>query len=306
MFKIVQYGLACMTGVIFLAFNLSTELINSICLVLILLFGIPHGGVDHLIHASTSSDSNVLKYIIKYLLIAGGYILWWLIDPSKALFIFIILSAYHFGQEFIADMRIKGQNVVLNLIWGSVILIGPMIFSYQEIAVYLQIIIPNLPVEISPILKYTFPIISILLAIGSVFWLRRQNLTAGRIYQIGLFLCVIILSHILLPFIPAFTIYFILFHSTNAFKHQFSWLKEKKDNYHFGKFIIDLVGFSLLAILGILGLIWILKPESQATLVTYFFILTSLITLPHAITLDQFYRFRNTLKMGKAITESSK
>lgn len=307
MFRIIQYGLACAIGSIFLAFSLTTELINSICLVFILLFGIPHGGVDHLIHTSTTSESNVFKYIVKYLLIAGGYIIWWLIDPSKALFIFIVLSAYHFGQEFMADMHIKGQNVILNLIWGSLILIGPLVFSYHEIAVYLQIIIPDLPDEISPSFKYSFPIISIILAIGSVFWINHyQNLTSRRIYQIGIFLSLIFISHVLLPFIPAFTIYFILFHSTNAFKHQYSWLKSNKDNYSFGKFIIDLIGFSMLAILGILSLLWILKPEDQAVLVTYFFILTSLITLPHAITLDQFYRLRNTLKMGKTITESSK
>lgn len=304
MFRIIQYGSAILLGATLLGLQVNIELVNSISLILILTFGIPHGGVDHLIHTSTSSDSNVLKYIVKYLLIAGGYILWWIIDPSKALLIFILLSAYHFGQEFVADMKINGQKLAVNLIWGSVILIAPMVYSFSEIVEYLQIIIPDLAREISPFIRYSVPVTVIVLAIASIIWLKRtQHVSNKKIFQIGGFLSMIIASHLLLPFVQAFTIYFILFHSLNAFKHQFTWLKSRKEHYNIGKFTIDLIGFSALAILGILSLLWMLNPESQALLITYFFILTSLITLPHAITLDQFYRFRGRSKMTNVVTE---
>ncbi len=304
MFRIIQYGSAIVLGAILLGLQVNIELVNSISLILILIFGIPHGGVDHLIHTSTSSDTNVLRYILKYLMIAGAYILWWIIDPSKALLIFILLSAYHFGQEFVADMKIKGQNLAINLIWGALILIAPMIYSYSEIVSYLQIIIPSLTSELSPGIRYSIPTIIISLAIGSIIWLKmNQHVSNKKIVQIGGFLLMIIVSHLLLPFVQAFTIYFILFHSLNAFKHQFTWLTSRKDHYNIGKFIIDLIGFSALAILGILSLLWMLNPDSQALLITYFFILTSLITLPHAMTLDQFYRFRGRSKMTNAVTD---
>ena len=294
MSKIIQYGLAVVLGIVFIQFQHNIEGINSICLVLILLFGIPHGGVDHLIHTSTSSNSGLLKYILNYLMIAVAYIIWWIIDPSKALFIFIILSAYHFGQEFIADIGIKSQKILLNLIWGGVILISPMLFNYQEITQYVQVIVSDLPMEIHPIWQYAFPAFSILLAGGSILWCKKtQGTSTTRLIQMSLFLLMITVSYSLLSFVHAFTIYFILFHSLNAFRHQFSWLSKRRKNYNIGKFVTDLTGFSLLAILGILSLLWILKPDMQTSLITYFFILTSLITLPHAITLDQFYRFRS-------------
>ncbi|WP_420316285.1 Brp/Blh family beta-carotene 15,15'-dioxygenase [Ekhidna sp.] len=296
----IQYGVAIMLGFVYLTMDVPSHLVNSICLILILLFGIPHGAVDHRIHLSTSEDTSTLKYILKYVLIAAGYILWWLLDPTKALFIFILLSAYHFGQELLEDNRVKNSDVLMRMIWGSMILVAPMIYHIEGISPYLNVVIQGELPDFG-FWRYIVPIAITLSAICSILLFKRKGIEKKSIYWLSTFLCFIILIHLLLPFVLAFTLYFVLFHSLNAFKHQYKWLKTRKSNYDMSRFIGDLVGFSLLAILGILSLLWFLKPESQTALITYFFILISLITLPHAITLDQFYRFRSKPRLSEEL-----
>ncbi|WP_425390550.1 Brp/Blh family beta-carotene 15,15'-dioxygenase [Ekhidna sp.] len=297
MIRIIQYGIAITLGFAYLTIDVNSQLVNSFCLILILLFGIPHGAVDHRIHLSTSKDTSVLKYILRYVLIAAGYILWWLLDPTKALFIFILLSAYHFGQELLEDNKIKNSDVWMRMIWGLMILVAPMIYHIESISGYLNVVTQGELPDFG-FWRYIVPSAIILFAIGSILLFKRRGIEKKSIHQLSAFLGFIIIIHVLLPFVLAFTLYFVLFHSLNAFKHQYKWLKSKKSNYDISRFAGDLVGFSLLAILGILSLLWFLKPESQTTLITYFFILISLITLPHAITLDQFYRFRSQPRLS--------
>ncbi|NQZ74832.1 MAG: beta-carotene 15,15'-dioxygenase, Brp/Blh family [Ekhidna sp.] len=290
--SLFQYASATILGVLFFYSSMSYDMMNSLCLGLILIFGIPHGAVDHKIHLTTSSETNLLRYVLKYLIIAGGYILWWIFDPTKALFIFIILSSYHFGQELLEDHDIKGASVFHRVTWGAGILILPLVWSLQEISPYLKVVTGDI-ITATPIFQNIFTLIVLLAILISVgVMLYKKLLDKDRTLKLAAFAVTIILLHTFLPFIQAFTLYFVFFHSLNAFTHQYAWLRDRNKGYNIKSFLVDLAGFSLLAIIGVVLLLWVLGPKSQASLITYFFILVSLITLPHAITLDQFYKFK--------------
>jgi hypothetical protein len=61
-------------------------------------------------------------------------------------------------------------------------------------------------------------------------------------------------------------------------------------------FIFDLLPFSVLAVIGLGFLFLFVKPSDMTMVIGYFFIFASLLTLPHAITFDQFYRIRTSEK----------
>ena len=103
MTKYLQYGLALVLGSLYLVLIPDDDVANIIALAAILFFGVPHGAIDHKIHLKFSKKSNVKKFILIYVLVGLGFLLWWVLMPLKALLIFIILSAYHFGQELIED-----------------------------------------------------------------------------------------------------------------------------------------------------------------------------------------------------------
>ena len=307
MLQKLRYGLLIPLIIAFFLFkDASSEIVNATCLVLILLFGIPHGAVDHKIHLSTTEGGNVTGYVTKYLLIAVGYILWWLIDPAKALLMFILLSSYHFGQELLEDMEFKQSGLIQKMLWGSFILISPLIYHFTQVKAYLEVIISSSITDFNPALKLIIPLVISILAVSHLLFLFfRNKISKSNAVRLGAFIGFIISSQLILSFITAFTLYFIFFHSLNAFQHQFLWLKENRKDYRLKHFIVDLSRFSLVSIIGILVLLWIIDPSNSYSLITYFFILTSLITLPHAITLDHFYRFRSDYNSKTSSVQST-
>ncbi len=294
MTKYLQYGLAFFVGSLYLVLTPDDDVTNIMSLVAILFFGIPHGAIDHKIHLKSSKKSNVRKFILIYVLVGLGFLLWWVLMPMKALLIFIILSAYHFGQELIEDIAETPKNPILNLIWGLIVLVSPIIFKFNELLPTFNFIgsqsINNIPRD--------FQIITVL-AIHLVGYAHLAYLffrgVVHKLAVIRLFLFSIYLftSYLLLPFIVAFALYFVLFHSINAMRHQFFWMKDRSADYTFIIFLKDLSPFTLLTIVGISGLIYYLNPDDWSVFFTYFFVFISLLTLPHAMLFDELYVSKN-------------
>lgn len=294
MTKYLQYGLAFFVGSLYLVFTPDDDVTNIMSLVAILFFGIPHGAIDHKIHLKSSKKSNVRKFILIYVLVGLGFLLWWVLMPMKALLIFIILSAYHFGQELIEDIAETPKNPILNLIWGLIVLVSPIIFKFNELLPTLNFIgsqsLNNIPRD--------FQIITVL-AIHLVGYAHLAYLfLKGAVHKLAvirlfLFSIYLLMSYFLLPFIVAFALYFVLFHSINAMRHQFFWMKDRSADYTFIIFLKDLSPFTLLTIVGISGLIYYLNPDDWSVFFTYFFVFISLLTLPHAMLFDELYVTKN-------------
>ncbi|MEO1255495.1 MAG: Brp/Blh family beta-carotene 15,15'-dioxygenase, partial [Bacteroidota bacterium] len=185
----------------------------------------------------------------------------------------------------------KSFGLLSSIVWGSVILIAPMILDFHEVSFFIATITEvELPIFDS-YLRFGIPLFLLVCAFGNlVFHFKRKRIEKQGVINMLSFLAIIMLLHLLLDFIVAFTLYFVFFHSLNAFKHQYHWLKSHTENYSVKRFIKDLAGFGLLAVVGIILILVVIQPENQTSLITLFFILVSLITLPHAITLDQFYK----------------
>lgn len=270
---------------------------NALCFGFILLFGIPHGAADHRIHASMHKNANRCKYILRYVLIAGGYVLWWLFMPGKALVIFLIVSAYHFGQEFLENLNVPLTKAWEFVVWGCVILVAPLLLTYNAIKPTLAFIsnsnVPDLSVPTRAVLVSSI----VACALGRMVYLRAKNTINNRQVwaQVEMMTLVVVL-YTFLPFLIAFTLYFVLFHSLNAFHHQFTWLKSRIKAYTLKSFLRDLSIFSLLSVFGLVFLVFILQPASWTALISYFFIAISVLTLPHTLLFDQFYKSRGTLR----------
>ena len=290
MTKYLQYGLALFVGSLYLVFTPDDDMTNIISLVAILFFGIPHGAIDHKIHLKFSKKSNVRKFILIYVLVGLGFLLWWVLMPMKALLIFIILSAYHFGQELIEDIAETPKNPILNLIWGVIVLVSPIIFKFNELLPTINFIGSQSIFNISR----DFQIITVLVIhlVGYahlVYLLFKGIIHKIAVIRLIIFSIYLLLSYFLLPFIVAFALYFVLFHSINAMRHQFFWMRDRSTDYTFIIFLKDLSPFTILTIVGMSGLIYFLKPDDWSVFFTYFFVFISLLTLPHAMLFDELY-----------------
>lgn len=68
----------------------------------LVLFGLPHGAVDHLVPARLSgreaSLRSVLGVVLLYLALAGIYLAVWFLSPVAAFLVFVSLTWFHWGQ----------------------------------------------------------------------------------------------------------------------------------------------------------------------------------------------------------------
>ena len=290
----IKYSSILLLCLIFKVIDPNPQYTNFTCIIVILLFGIPHGAADHHIHFHLKKiNSSKTIFIAKYLAIALTYSLWWYLAPGKALIGFIIISSYHFGQEFLEHININKINVLDIIIWGSTIMILPLILSYQEVIDSITVFTPfSLPVLPKGLKLISITLLITLVSVHTLKKFLAKRITKNQLIKMIILVAMICFLFSVLPFLVAFTIYFLFFHSSHAFKAQYNWLKSQKTHYSVTNFIKDLLPLSLLSILGLSAIIYLFNPSNWIDILSYFFILISVITLPHAILFDDFYKSR--------------
>ena len=76
------------------------------CSILILLLGIPHGAIDHVLFFKKRKMSQFKFYSI-YLGLSLLFVILWHILPITSLILFLLISAFHFGESQFADVYFK-------------------------------------------------------------------------------------------------------------------------------------------------------------------------------------------------------
>ena len=103
---------------------------------LILTFGILHGANDLLLIKNIDSNKeqlSLLKLLLYYLIVVGfGALLFWII-PWLALFLFIIVSGYHFGEQQWQNLEKSKLFKFFEFIYGLFILMLLFIFHVKEV-----------------------------------------------------------------------------------------------------------------------------------------------------------------------------
>ena len=74
------------------------------CFLLIILFGIPLGAIDHIVYKTQNNISNI-KFYSFYLSLIVLYTVFWFIFPKWCLILFLLLSAYHFGESQFSEFN---------------------------------------------------------------------------------------------------------------------------------------------------------------------------------------------------------
>ena len=111
----------------------------GVAIILILTVGLMHGATDHLLYINSQSlslnNSIPRKFFIKYLItLILMLVVWWLI-PSFALGLFIVTSAYHFGQTQWQYLKISESSILKKCVytsWGLLILLIIVILNDKE------------------------------------------------------------------------------------------------------------------------------------------------------------------------------
>ena len=232
------------------------------------LLGLPHGAVDHLLQSGRLQRLPTSAMILAYIGL-GLLMLWfWFLWPWWSLLFFVGYSAWHFGQ---ADGRSWGMNRFLSLAWGLSVLAYITGTHHQETRNIVQAMTQR---------ETTWSLSPWWIVLWAMFGgYRRQSALVWT--SLGL------LASSTLPLMHAFGLYFIGQHSRTGWRDLRRRLQLSSTSlwkaalpFHAGAWIL-------------LGLFYAFKdrlpaldfgPEGS------FFVFLACLSFPHVVTMHRFYR----------------
>lgn len=267
--------------------------------------GIPHGALDHIIAKTNKEKDNtefsIQHFLGKYVLVILFYTACWIIFPSISLLIFLIISAWHFGEIDLSEATDHITWNISRLLWGSFVLLIILLTHQHDTEMVIMRITKSSPQVISiwnMIKEYS---LSITLLIGSITLVsiivanskNKLNFSISVLANL-----VIILSLCaLLPLLPAFALYFGGWHAIRSFELIFRFLKKEKQSE--AEAPITMWKHSLpMTFLATIGFVFLAYIWNAAGLKTdplpAIFIFLSIITLPHLDVMDQLIKKNNS------------
>jgi Brp/Blh family beta-carotene 15,15'-monooxygenase len=250
----------------------------------LLLVGIPHGAVDHLLVAS--KNFNLLKFVVQYLLIIAAYFIVWQWFPVFSLLLFIAYSAFHFGESEMVEMQVSMQSFTQKLfafVIGLSILLF-IIFSHLNESMLVLNNMKGIKVLIETIdfFQYKNAVIAIsYFSLLPLWWISKKTC---------LFLMGILLLGTQMPLMLAFGLYFVGSHSVNAWRHIASKLQIAPQ-----KLYLESLPFNVGALIIFIVFLYLQNANAQLiqSYAATFFIFLACVSLPHIILMHLFYKKEN-------------
>ncbi len=300
-----HYRLLFQSAIAFLAVFLSIVApdftLNTRYLVLalvILLVGMPHGAIDHIISEKLGKwegdSGKKIWFYSWYVGLVGLYSLLWVFFPLFSFALFMVITWYHFGQADTERYDLGGwKKIVMHFSRGFTIVgliaygdvdyasgVIESITNFSLISFTEQFISTKLTAYI---IASFYPVCFLIIAIFNSFSAKEF---------ISSFLDAISVSVLFLFADPvwAFSIYFGLWHSYNHVRVMLNYLNVNGDKLNFGWFYKESFIYSLLSYLGILFVYNLTNAFGQEEyLVSLLFAAISVLTLPHMLVVEKLY-----------------
>lgn len=275
-----------------------------ICGIIIILTGIPHGALDHLVakknHALRSKAFSSLSFYLDYFGKMALFGMGWYFFPSASLVIFLVLSAFHFGET---DLPLRDSHpllkpFMLQTVYGIFILSVMVVAHQVEILPLIAQLAGKETAEVSSVLDSSqerillvgLPLL--LLSVLAVVYLAHEKPRWNHKRNIAYQTIAIITVVVLLPLPLAFAFYFGCWHSLNALSSIRKHLSTSMGRRISWKWMINqLLPYSILAITGIAVLVVLVfyTGNIQFPLLAAFIGL-AVLTAPHLHVMSEMYK----------------
>ena len=252
---------------------------------LILTFGILHGGNDIIIAKNIllqKRDYSFLQILIFYILIIIVSALLFYFIPFLILFLFILVSGYHFGEQqlrFLDKEKNKIIIEVVQLLHGLIILFFLFEFHSKQVR---DIIFDITSVNITPYsITYSLYSILIVFSLGYFYLLVKNKNLIKILFKELFFLLVFVIIFKVSSLIWGFTIYFILWHSLPSIFDQITFLFGDYSKINFIKYIKAAALYWIVSLIGLGAFYFFLNDIKHFN--ALFFVFLAAITFPHVL-----------------------
>jgi Brp/Blh family beta-carotene 15,15'-monooxygenase len=260
----------------------------SFLILVLILFGVPHGALDLYIDQHLhKSDSNQKAFLLKYIGNIVAYALVWYFFPIAALVIFILITAYHFGE---IDWMGKTDNIihktaysVIGLLWILLLLSKNVnfaleVFMRMERSAFNEKQWIHLANKIYPItLIGLFAVYAVLFFFKGLFFSNNKYYYYSIIQQLTL-----IVFAFFMPLWLCFAFYFGFWHSLLSFDKIRITFSMPNNFTGWKNLLIKAAPFSIMAWFGFIYItLSTLNSKDASGIFTLLFISLSVLALPH-------------------------
>lgn len=253
------------------------------------LFGVPHGALDLYIEGKNIASNDVKgnSVLWKYLMNILAYSLLWYFFPLLSLIVFIIITAYHFGE---IDWMGKSDHFIQKLLYFFLGMAWILYFLSVNVKSALKIFLyvgnasvseaawVNLASFVSPIALISILLMYLILFLKRNYFYYKSTHYYFSLIQLSILLFICNYSSLWI----GFGFYFGLWHSILSFDKIRLNFNLSNSMQSWGLLIKQAMPFSIMAWMGMLFIMFMFYSSKNTTsLVTLLFITLSVLTLPH-------------------------
>jgi hypothetical protein len=105
----------------------------------VIFLGIPHGSLDHVIYHHERNEAMNFKSVVRFLLFYVGfavlYAILWIISVELSILLFILISAYHFGEMDLNVLSLTSslKTRILFSLYGLLFLLNYLLFQFPQV-----------------------------------------------------------------------------------------------------------------------------------------------------------------------------
>jgi Brp/Blh family beta-carotene 15,15'-monooxygenase len=273
------------------ALSLMPEILQVIALIGIFSFGILHGSNDLFVLQSLKQkdqQNDFWKALFTYLGVVLGFVVVFYVVPLFALIAFIVISAYHFGEQHF-HLQLSDQDSVLAsvfyFVYGLMVLFLLFYFNSPEVIS----IISDMTGYLVP--QPAFEIVLIASGISSIvfyFLLSKTNpklkhSALANIIYIVLFSVLFLVSNV----VWGFATYFVLWHSLPSLRDQVNSLYGRFNFKNFKHYFKKAFPYWLASIIGMAVLVYLFMDTKNFLSLLFAFI--AAITFPHVFVMRRLF-----------------
>ena len=264
--------------------------------ILIFTFGILHGSNDILLIGSISNKTvkqPFLRVLSIYLLTVGIAVVTFYVLPILALSLFVIFSAFHFGEQHWEHQELNISNSFskfLYLNYGLLVLTLLFILNPEETIEVIEAI-TSISLTFDHLL-YTF------IATLAIFGITVLGIIINRKEHVNLILQELFLLLVLViifkvsTLIWAFAIYFIFWHSIPSLFEQVQFIYGKFDKASLFKYCKNAFPYWMISLIGMSIVYFLFKDNT--IFYALFFSFIAAVTFPHALVITSMFRNKKT------------
>lgn len=253
---------------------------DVIAYVLVVSIGILHGANDLFILAKDEQNKHRLrKHIVYYLLIIIGCIFLYILHSLTAILLFVLLSAYHFGEEHWSE-KLSTAPIFSSFYFTVYGLLLFVLLFYENLLEVNLIFFELTGNEFDPFVLKVAIISNAIIFLGlSTYIIVTNKHNKINFFKELFYLVLLFLVFKTATLIMSFAIYFIFWHSIPSIIHQSRFLSGDFTKNTAIFYVKKAMIFWLISVAGLIG-IYLLIPDLEIFGSVIFAILFA-VTAPH-------------------------